>query len=215
MTIIIETTGSAAARDYDWLLTAAVDWSHRTDLTSRIPEFIDLAERELFRELSLRNIETSISGQTSGATIDMPDGLSSFERIQIDAGGIEYTLNYTSPNGVEGLTDSTNRPSRYFIQDGVINLLSVPDGPYNYTIFYVPELTSLSESTDTNWLLTNHSDIYLKATLLQIARFTKNMDDVMRLGPEVAAALDSIKRADERKRFPIAGALQIKPRNAR
>lgn len=215
MSIIVETSGSAASRDYDWLLAAVVDWSHRTDLADRIPGFIDLAERELFRDLSLRNVETSISGQTSGGTIDMPSGLSSFERIEISAGGTEYSLNYTSPNGVEALTDSPSRPSRYFIQDGVINLLSAPDGAYDYIIFYLPELTSLSDSNATNWLLTNHSDIYLKAVLLQVARFTRNFDDVARLEQEVGQALDSIKRADERKRFPIAGALQIKPRNAR
>ena len=215
MTIIVSTTASAAARDYSWLVAAIADWSHRSDLAARIPGFIDLAERELFRELSLRNIETSIGGQTSGGTIAMPAGLSSFERIELEAGGTNYTLNYTSPNGVEGLTDSTSRPSRYFIQDGVINLLSAPDGPYNYTIFYIPDLAALSELSVTNWLLTNHSDIYLKAGLLQVARFIGNMEDVGRLVQEVAQALDSIKRADERKRFPVAGALQIKPRNAR
>jgi len=201
--------------DYSELQTELAAWSKRSNLADRMPGFIDLAERELFRELALRNVEASISGTTSGDSIAMPDGLSAFERIEIEASGHKYTLTYSSPNGIEGLTGSTNTPTRFLIEDGAIRLLSAPDGPYSYTIYYVPELEPLSDSNEMNWLLENHSDVYLKAGLLQVARFTKNQLDIDRLTQEVGAALDSVKRADERKRFPIAGGLQIKPRSYR
>ena len=200
---------------YATLQEDVIDWSHRTDLAARIPRFIALAENEIFRELVVRAVETSVDGSTSGDTITLPTGLLAFERIKIEASGHEYTINYTSPNGVEGLTGSTNRPSRYLVEDGVIRLLSAPDGPYSYTIYFIPVFAPLSDAAPSNWLLENHLDVYLKAALLQVAKFTKDPDDMMRLPQEVGAAIDSIKRADERKRFPIAGGLQIKPRSYR
>lgn len=201
--------------DYASLQAAVIDWSHRSDLAARIPGFIDLAERELFRDLSLRNIEESVSGVTSGDTIAIPAGLSAFERIEIESNGHKYTINYTSPNGIEALTGDTGRPTRYVVENGAIRLLAAPSGPYSYTVFYIPLLASLSDENATNWLLTNHSDLYLKAALAQVAKFAKDDALYARLAQEIAVALDGIKRADERMRFPIAGGLQIKPRNAR
>jgi hypothetical protein len=200
---------------YAALLAQVADWSHRADLVARVPGFIEVAERELFRELSLRSIEASTSGTTSGATIAIPTGLSSFERIKINAAGHEFTLNYSSPNGIAVLTSAPGCPFRFLLEDGAIRLLPAPGGAYSYTIYYIPELSALSASNTSNWLLANHADLYLKAALLQVAKFANNQPDVVRLEREVAVALDSIKRADERKRFPIAGGLQIKPRSYR
>jgi hypothetical protein len=213
MTIIVDTIISTL--DYAELQTQVIDWTHRADLASRIPEFIRIAESELFREFALHNIETSISGTTSGSTITIPVGLSAFERIKIEAHGHEYTLDYTSPNGISALSGSTNTPTRFVIENGVVNLYPAPDGEYSYTIYYIPTLSALSEANTSNWLLENHPDLYLKATLLQVAKFTKNQFDIDRLAQEVGGAVNSIIRSDERKRFPIAGGLQIKPRSYR
>ncbi len=203
------------ALTYSALQTLAADWAHRTDLTSQMPRFIVLAERELFRELMLRNIEASTTGATSGDTIAIPDDMSSPQRIVIESAGYEYTLNYTPPASAMSLTGWVSRPSRFTIEDGLFRLFSAPDGPYTYTIYYLPELTSLSDSNTSNWLLENHEDLYLKATLLQIKKYTKALAESDRLAGEVSIALDSVKRADERKRLPVSGGLQIKPRSAR
>lgn len=213
--IVVTPNEPPSALNLAWLKAEIVSWSHRSDLAPRLSVFIEQAECELFRELSLRSIATSTSGTASGETIAMPAGVSAIERIEIQAGGHRYTLNYSSPNGVEALTGATNRPSRFLVEGGAIRLIPAPDGPYSYTLFHLPELVPLSDTNTSNWLLANHSDLYLKAGLLQVAKYTRNMPDVQRLMQEVGAAIDSIKRADERKRFPVAGGLQIKPRSFR
>lgn len=200
---------------YADLQAQVIRWSHRADLATRIPEFIELSEKELFREFTLHNIEGSISGTTSGATIAIPANLSAFERIKFTMAGNEYTLDYSSPNGVSTLTAAVGFPHRFLIENGAITLLPAPDGPYSYTIYYIPELTPLSDTSNTNWLLQHHADLYLKATRLQVAKFTKNQIDIASLTQEVATAISSVIRSDERKRFPISGGLQIKPRSYR
>lgn len=200
---------------YADLQAQAIAWSHRADLASSMPGFIEIAEREMFRELTLRSIEMSVSGTTSGDAIAFPADADSIERIKLEYAGNSSSLSYTSPNGLESLAAASGRPSRFTVEDGVIRLLAAPAGPYSYTIYYMPKLIGLSDSYPSNWLLANHSDLYLKAVLLQVAKFVEKMEDVARLIQEVAAGIDSVSRADERKRFPVSGGLQIKPRSYR
>lgn len=201
--------------NYADLQAQVVSWSHRSDLTTQIPMFIEIAEREIFRELAIRGVEASSTGSTSGETIAKPADMDALQRIEIEAHGAKYTLDYTSPNGIVELTASTGQPRRIVIEAGAIRLIPAPDGTYTYTLFYTPVLTPLTDVLPTNWLLTNHSDVYLKGALTQVAKYTKNLNDTVRLIQETGAAVDAIRRSDERKRFPIAGGLQIKPRNAR
>lgn len=200
---------------YATLQTLATSWTHRTDMAAQMPRFIALSEAEIFRELTLRNVEASVSGTTSGNTITLPADLAAFQRCIIQANGQEYTLDYTPPASARSLTGALGLPTRFTVENGVLRLYSAPDGPYSYTIFYLPQLTALSNTNTSNWLLENHEDVYLKSTLLQVAKFAKNFAEVDRLSAELGTALDSIKRSDERKRFPASGGMQIKPRSAR
>jgi len=200
---------------YAELQTELISLSHRSDLATILPTLIGLAEAEVFRELSLRGIETSATGATSGETLAIPADADSVQRIEIESGGYKYTLSYTSPNGIETLTGSTDRPQRFLFENGSIRLIPAPNGSYTYTIFYVPKLTALSDSNPTNWLLTNHHDVYVKASLVQIHKHTRNAEQAALVGNDLVTALGSVQRSDERKRFPSTGGMQIKPRGVR
>lgn len=200
---------------YAELQSTLVTLSHRTDLATIMPTLIGLAENEIFRELTLRGIETSVSGTISGATIALPADMDTPSRIKIASGGAEYTINYASPNGNDRFSTGTDLPSRFTIEEGAIHLIPAPNGPYAYTLYYVPLLTALSASNTTNWLLTNHPDVYTKGGLVEIHRHTRNTEQLALAEPRLATALDSVKRSDERKRFPQSGGLQIKPRGVR
>ena len=45
---------------------------HRTDLTAVIPGFIQRAEAFMFRELNIRDLETSVAGTSTGKLITAP-----------------------------------------------------------------------------------------------------------------------------------------------
>lgn len=190
-------------------------WVHRTNADADIRTCIARAENEIFRELSVREIEASISGTTSGDALTFPAGAAAIERIEIQARGVKFTLSYTSPNGIELLTSSTNVPSRFLIEKELIRLIAAPAGNYSYTIFYIPLLTPLTESATTNWLSINHPDLYTKAAMYQFGMFSVDGAMVLQWKQPYLEALDSVRRSDEGRRFPIAGGLQIKVRNAR
>ena len=67
-----------AIGQYSELKTALANWSHRDDLTTRIPEFITLAEGRIAMDLKIRAMEASaellwkavVDGDTVGGTAD-------------------------------------------------------------------------------------------------------------------------------------------------
>lgn len=203
--------------DYTTLQAAVLSNMHRegdVTLLAEMPRFVQLAELEIFRELPLRQVESASPGTTSGAAIVIPPGTAQIERISINSNGRDYSLNYTSPNGIAGLS-FVDLPTRYTIESGAIRLLSPPAANYAYTLFLIPDLTALSASNTTNWLLLNAPDVYLYAACIQAATWTGDNEMVAGFVPLYQRALDSIKRKDERKRFPASGGLQIKPRGFR
>ena len=200
--------------DYTPLLARIADWLDRTDLTTKIPTFISLAENAMFRELRLRQTEIIRQGTTTSDTIVLPLGIRAIEKLAITSSGVEYILDYAS-DGVSKLTYSTGLPSRYTIENNAIRLLISPSQTYTYKLHYIPNLDPISTTNTSNWLSTNAPDLYLFGALVQAAFYTMDDAQAARFGPRFSQTLDSVRQVDEALRLPMVGGLQIKPRNAR
>lgn len=196
------------------LKAAMVAWLHRPD-DGKFADCIALAEQAILRELKLRINEASSTGTVAVATIAFPATWGRIERVEITYGGVRYTLDYTSPNGIEDLTVSTGLPSRYTVEAGAIRLIPAPNTSYSYTVFYVPNLLALSDTNPSNWALLNASDAYLFGALAQFGLYTQDPELFAQYQNLFQGAIDEVKRIDEGRRLPVTGGLQIKPRNAR
>jgi hypothetical protein len=197
---------------YANLQIALAEFSHQDNLTANMPDFIALAEQTILRELKLRVNEAVVTGVTAGAAIALPAGLGSIERLEIVSNNVRYVLDYVAP-GIEDTTLGLSR--KYTVQNGAIRLIPPPASSYAYTLNYIPNLAPLSGTNPTNWALTNAPDVYLYGSMCQLARHTLDDDSFARYSPMFQAALDAVKRADEGRRLPISGSLQIKPRGYR
>lgn len=71
---------------------------------------------------------------------------------------------------------SGSRPERYAV-DGV-NLLVAPGQGSEVTVRLQKRLPNLVADTDTNWLLTNHPQLYLYGTLVQLHQFVQDDEQV-------------------------------------
>jgi len=203
--------------DYASLQAAVASSVHRvgdTQFTAELPRFVQMAEMDIFRNLQIRQTESMVTGTTSGAMIVIPIGMDAIERLSISAYGRDFSLDYTSPNGLEYLS-FPNLSSRYTIENGAIRLLAPPAGNYTYTLYIVPNMAPLSVANPTNWLILNAPDVYLYGTLLQAAAWTKDGEESARCAPFYAQAIESVRNQDAQRRFPLSGGLQIKPREAR
>lgn len=191
---------------YATLQTDVAAYLHRTDLTAEIPGFIALAEAEIFRELAVREVETTATGTTTGALIALPLDFASVVRITATSGGTEFDLIYGfDPNAI-----NTGVPTRYLIE-GTSLRFSGGSG-VAYTLHYKAIIPPLSVSQTTNWVLDNAPDLYLYASIVQACEYTQDRELAATLEPKVAQLIDSVRRLSMRRQMPDRGGLQIKPR---
>ena len=196
--------------DYASLQAAIAQNAHRTDLNSLIPDFIQRAEAELARQLPLRSYETALTGTSTG-TIALPADFDQVQLLVLNANGREYPMDYTSPNGVSRYV--SGNPNRYTILDVAIKFIAPTGGAY--TLNYLRKLVPLSDTNTTNFLLLAHPDAYLFAAMTQLYLYTRDDAEANKYAPMLALVMAQIANQDARKRLPIAGGLQIKPRGYR
>lgn len=211
-TVLLQPVNPGIYPDYAALQAGILSWSQREDLAEYVPSFVEMAERTMFRELVLRADEISSSGTTAGASIDLPPVLNAIERIEISANGQSYSLAYDAS---AANSETAGRPLAYRVHSGAAVLYPPPAGAYDYTLYYLPSPAFLSPSNQSNALLSAHPDIYLWGALTELARFIMDAQLEASYLNAYKSALSSIQRADERRRFPISGGMQIKPRGCR
>lgn len=192
--------------NYTTLQAAITDYLHRTDLAAKLPDFIGLAEAEIFRELAVREVETSVTGTTTGAAIALPTDFASIVRITSTSGGTEFELLY----GFEPASISYGTPTRYTIEGGALRFNG--GSAQGYTLYYKAVIPPLSISQPTNWVLDNAPDLYLFASIVQTCEYTQDRELAATLAPKVAQLIDSVRRLSMRRQMPDRGGLQIKPR---
>lgn len=163
------------------LKTAVANYLNRSDLTSYIPDFIRLGERRIFyggdnpyptppvRIPAMQNRATgSLSGVPS-SSISFPTGFLEVIRIRASDGNKYWTLDYAPPNRLTEGENDTDVPSHYTFLNNEIEISG--SGSASYTLDYYKAFTSLTNDTDTNWLLTNAPDAYLFAALTESSSF--------------------------------------------
>ncbi len=194
---------------YAALQTAVATYLHRSDLTALIPTFISLAESSLLREISIPETETSVDDVTVGGYAVLPVDFGTLSKLAITYAGATRLLDYIALEAVS--TEVEANPGYYSFQNGKLRIYGSGDGQA-YTLYYLPVIAPLSDTSTSNWLLVNAPDLYLYGAALEAAKHTRDDDQVQRLTNMVGALLDSVRRLAQRKGLPMGGRLQIKPR---
>lgn len=192
---------------YATLQTDVAAYLHRSDLTALLPTFIERAEAYLFRELQVKDLATSIAGTTTGEYAALPADFGAVSKLTVVYGSTEYTLDYKSESAVA----TTSVPCAYALESNQIRIFGASTGQA-YTLYYTAKLAALSGSNATNWLLTNAPDVYLWAAALEGAKHIRDEAEAVRCTSYMVAAIDSVRRASERRGHPSNSSLQIKVR---
>ena len=193
-----------AISTYAELQTAAANWLDRTDLTARVPEFIDLAESTFNRTIRNRQMITkNDSYSLDSRYVNLPTDTLEVIRIVVDVTP-QITLQYLTPEEIAERrnSSSTGRPQYFTVVGGSTNqieLLRSPDETYTSSILYYTKIPALSDSATTNWLLTNHPDIYLFGTLVEAEPYLKNDERMPMWSARLGKALQELKLQGERE----------------
>ena len=192
---------------YTELQAQIAAYLHRTDLAARIPTFIALAEAYLFRELQIRETQTTATLTTTNDYADLPVDFSSLSKITATRGSTEYALDYQAAPDVY----SQAIPGTYSLDTGRIRIAGAGTGAI-FTLYYIPRPPALSDTVQTNWLLDAAPDLYLYASALEGAKYTRDMQEAANLAGLVQGAMDAVRRYIETRGRPAVGSMQIKVR---
>lgn len=152
--------------DFPSLKTAVSNWMSRGDVAGEADDFISLGEAALNRELNPVEIDVTLTGVANSRSIDIA-GQSCVEPIALFLAetGLDEVPLTPKTDGTFPYLNSSGRPRFWAIDGTNIDFDRPLDQAYPFR-FRFRQRFALSETAPTNWLLTNHPDVYLAAVLV-------------------------------------------------
>ena len=168
-----------AISTYTELKASIANFLNRDDLTATIPDFISLAESSINNEIRHWRMETRAETTVDSQFTGIPSDWLSTIRFHLVADGTS-SLNFMSLATIQSAraarNDSTGTPTNYSLNTSQFELMPTPDGSYSAILMYYAKIPALSDSAETNWLLTHHPDVYLYGALLHSAPYLRKMN---------------------------------------
>lgn len=167
-----------AITTYSELKDALANWLDRADLTSRIPEFIALAEADINAVFSHRDIESTstLTPTASSRTIALPTGYRSPLNLWLlwsgSAGTQELralTRETMHISTVDSIPDAWCTDGSTITFDCPCNSAS----DYSFLFRWIGGV-ALSDATTTNLILTNYPNLYLYQSLKHAAPYLRD-----------------------------------------
>lgn len=198
----------ADPQTYAGLQEAVVRWLQDPTLTSVVPEMIALGERRMSRNLYGPDMEASTSlTLVDGATV-LPSDLMEIRSIYTEKDGSRFILEQEASATFNDFysVEVAGWPMRFMVSGSNLYVRPYPDGEYTLTISYKQQLTPLSVDNPTNWLLTQHSDLYLYNTLAVAELFGWNdarAANLKALADELTAEVNKVGRGKRYGNGPL------------
>jgi hypothetical protein len=161
--------------NYGELKSTLTAWSKRADLAAVLPSIVLLSQERMNRDLLLAGMIASSTLTTTAGneSVALPSGWLKGLSLDIEGAGLEYRtseeLRSMFPDAYSG------RPSVYTVEGSNLILGPKPDTVYNIRARYYQKLLPFTSDASTDYVLTNHSSVYLAAGMVEIALYT--MDD--------------------------------------
>ena len=175
-----------AITNYAELQQQIADYTHRADLTSKIPDFIRLAEDIIYGDLDVRQLDLSTTLTCTALTesVAVPSDFIQARSLNLTSVTPQMPLEYLTPEQYNQSFQysQTGRPIAYTFIGSNIFMRPIPDSNYTLGLVYTARLINLSVANATNFLLTNFPAVYLYATMVQASLYIKTDFNVWQEG---------------------------------
>lgn len=163
-----------AISSYAELQTAVINWLHRSDISTIVPDFIMLGEKRIFREVRSIEMETALSSTIASGVIAVPSDYIELKSAYINTTPTSKLIGSSVSQIYEKypLRSSESKP-KYIAREGSNFIFGpYPDSTYEVKGIYYAKLTSID--TSANALFVAHPDLYLMAALCESAPYLKD-----------------------------------------
>lgn len=193
-----------ALDSYSNLKQAIENFSHRTDISDVIDDFIDLAENTIDKGLRMRSNESRerASAPTLDRFLALPDRFIEMRRLSLINGSVTKDVLYKSPEALQ-IADTSGEPQHFTITSQ-IEFDRTPSSAYTIEMVFYKGLSPLSSSNTSNDVLTNYPDLYLYGALMHLNNWTGDSQETSKYLNLFNAALESANFQEQRGRFGVA-----------
>ena len=174
--------------------------SHRSDLSALIDDLVRMAEVRVFHDVRTPDQEATQAISTSAGTgsYTVPSDLIAPLRLTL-AHNVPHDLPMIDPSVAQ--TNVQGVPASWHIEAGQISLYPVPDDSYSLTLLYRRRLPSLVE--EVNALYSKFPDLYLHATMAEVATYLQDDAMLQRHDGRYQAAVIRANRTNTTRRAAI------------
>lgn len=192
-----------AISNYGELKTAVANWMDRDDLSSRIPEFIALAEARFNRVLRIRAMESKQTASTVAGqqNLALPTNYIQMRNVQMNTSPVT-PMQYVTPEIFDRLYggSATGTPKFYSIIANELQLGPTPDTVQTIEMLFYKKFNALVNDSDDNWVLINAPDVYLYGSLMEAEPFIMNDARTALWAEAFQNAISSIQEQDNKDR---------------
>lgn len=182
---------------YAEILEKVADWMNRGDLTTRIPDFVLLAEERMNRALRVRQMESTLAATAITDNLITPAS----DVIDVKALWVpNYERTPLKPQGLESVVAGgpQGTPTMY-AWDGA-NLRFDGAGDVQGVLYVrIPALVT----ADTNWVSEGPWSLYLFGALLEAALFVRDEADAQLWEGRFRETLEEVRGNDQRRSGPL------------
>jgi len=195
--------------NYTDLQSTIADYLARTDLTTQIPLFIQLAENRLRRDLRIRPMLKVVTTSTTAgdATVSMPSDFLEMRDLHIESSPIQ-TLTYQNPSNfyrnTKASTFDSGAPKFYTAMGSEFQFAPIPDAAYTLKMVYYAAPSYLSSSVSSNVFLANCQDLLLYAALGEAEPYLMNDARIQTWASLYDRGLASLTASDDAGENPSA-----------
>ena len=203
------------------LKTSVDSWLARDDVAvsgSDFPQILLIAESDIARDVRCAVQETTTTLNFTGRSVDLPADFLEVRNPFIDDNVRKFE--YQTPQAIrEGSQWNNGRVGAFYTLEGggkdvsgtgddrVAVVIASPasvSSPLDVDVNYFRRFPALTADPDTNWLLQNHYDVYLYATLRASAEYIQ--EDVLedRYQAKYDRAVEKLQKHENRKRYTAA-----------
>lgn len=215
----------ALITDYSTLQTHIANTLNRPSLTADgvVPNLIQQFESSARRGITIqdpstgdwmtvpvRNLVDRATFQVSADGTDLPTDIDSIESFYHDGPTYFGPITMVPADQIpvyKANYGDTGVPEFAAITANKLRFAPEADATYSLRMTYWQKITSLSAQNTTNWLLTNHPDIYLYGALCESAPYLKDDARLAMWKTELRDRVLALEASNERKQFG-GGSLQ-------
>lgn len=185
------------------LKAAVASWSHRSDLTTIIPDCITLAEARMNDMLVLKNMESDepLTLTLNQNYVTLPTGFVSPLAFWLVVTSERLPLQMVLPQALPYYSTAA-QPSFWAVDATNVRFECPADSAYSAYLRCIKQ-SNLGASVATNYLLTKRPDVYLAGSMVEVAKYLRNPALLATWEPKFLQACDEVKASDSRNRGTV------------